>query len=215
MGLSYNDFIGHLIEQFDHLLTSIKAFDQDEKLNEAKRMATTVRVLVHDTNKSISLLTHLNKKSILFCDSSVQPKQKLPDGTIIIKPMTKPMYYEEFDLNGPKLYSNLDSNVQNESFIPFNDWWENQTILTSGVGDDFTRKSLVLSLSNQDGGAHVDNKLKKDYSELTRGGSTGETFQIGNNQPEPIKNPHLYTMRQIAYEIRKTLAQEFTHLSEN
>ncbi|MBY0004046.1 hypothetical protein H7K05_01825 [Priestia aryabhattai] len=214
MNFANDDFIQHLIEQYDYLLTSIRGFDTKKKLHEAKRMATTVRVLVHDTKHSTSILTHLRRKNILFCNSSIKEKMTQPDGSIIINPMQKPMYYEEVDLNGVQIYPNLDSNKHNESFITFDYWWNKDIILENGKGDKFTRKDIVLALSNKDGGAHVDVELTKSYGELTRGVSTGETFQKGTQLPEPIKNPHLYTMRQITYEVITTLNEEFEEFEE-
>ncbi|WP_407728490.1 hypothetical protein ACJMCD_28625 (plasmid) [Priestia megaterium] len=213
MQFTNDDFIQHLIEQYDYLLTSVRAFDEEKKLHEAKRMATTVRVLIHDTKSSVSVLTHLNKKNILFCNSSIQDNIIQTDGSIIINTMQKPMYYEEIDLSGVQLYPNLDLNQSNESFVTFDHWWNQESILENGKGDKFTRKDIVLALSNKDGGAHVDMELKRNYGELTRGASTGETFKKGTHSPEPIKNPHLYTMRQITHEVIKTLKREFEELN--
>ncbi|HEY4058491.1 MAG TPA: hypothetical protein VGM39_17885 [Kofleriaceae bacterium] len=58
------DFRAHLIEQVGFLDASSTAYDQGIE-SEAKRLATTVRVLVHDTSASRSLLTHLGVRDRL------------------------------------------------------------------------------------------------------------------------------------------------------
>ncbi|PER43296.1 hypothetical protein [Bacillus thuringiensis] len=212
MKLKKEDFMENLIEAYDFLITSVDVFDKKQKYHEAKRMATTVRVLLHDTNQSTSLLKHLDRKDIHFCDSSFKHDMVQEDGSICIMPLSKPMYYEEVSIDGVTLIPYLNENE--EKYIPFKEWWEEQVILTNGYGNTFTRKSIVTELANRDGGAHVDSKLRDSYFHLTRGISTGETFQRNDGDPEPIPNPHLFTMRQITYEVLKTLEKEFNEFIE-
>ncbi|PFL43551.1 hypothetical protein [Bacillus cereus] len=212
MKLKEEDFIENLKETYDFLHTSADVFDKKKKYHEAKRMATNVRVLLHDTHNSTSLLKHLERKDILYCDSSFKPDTVQENGSICVMPMNKPMYYEEISIDGVTMIPYLSENE--EKYIPFKDWWEGQIILTNGYGNTFTRKSIVTALANRDGGAHVDSKLNASYFHLTRGISTGETFQKNGEDPEPIPNPHLFTMRQITYEVIKTLEKEFDELSE-
>lgn len=62
-----------LRDQFDFLETSGAGFDAG-RTAEAKRLATTIRVLVHDTAASTSLLRQLGVKDDLrFVDTSVEP----------------------------------------------------------------------------------------------------------------------------------------------
>ena len=49
------DLKSHLKEQIQFLLRSTQSFD-DGFVSEAKRIAVIIRVLLHDTNRSISLL---------------------------------------------------------------------------------------------------------------------------------------------------------------
>ena len=51
---SLHELINHLKEQILFLKASASAFDEGFD-GEAKRLAVTVRVLLHDTNNSISL----------------------------------------------------------------------------------------------------------------------------------------------------------------
>ena len=57
-----NELLGHLAEQIIFLINSSNSFDDGFQC-EAKRVATTIRVLLHDNPPhSVSLLTQLNKK---------------------------------------------------------------------------------------------------------------------------------------------------------
>lgn len=73
MRQSREDLLGHLRDQFDFLETSGAGFDAG-RTAESKRLATTIRILVHDTAASTSLLRQLDvKDDLLFVDTSVEP----------------------------------------------------------------------------------------------------------------------------------------------
>ncbi len=54
----------HLREQIEFLKRSSQAYDEGYT-SEAKRLAVAIRLLLHDTQNSTSLLTLLEKKDIL------------------------------------------------------------------------------------------------------------------------------------------------------
>ena len=60
----------HLQEQLEFLQASAGAYDQGFE-GEAKRLAVSIRVLVHDTSNSNSLLGQLGQKDIKFLDSAI------------------------------------------------------------------------------------------------------------------------------------------------
>ncbi|WP_155854560.1 hypothetical protein [Paenarthrobacter nicotinovorans] len=63
--------INHLVEQLEFLDSSCSAYDAGAP-SEAKRLATTVRVLLHDTKLSTSLMRRLGlKESVLWADGDV------------------------------------------------------------------------------------------------------------------------------------------------
>jgi hypothetical protein len=61
---SYESLSSELQKQIRFLNNSSKLFDEGEE-DEAVRLATTIRVLFHDTYSSTSLLKQLNIKDIL------------------------------------------------------------------------------------------------------------------------------------------------------
>src|SRR4051794_24926166 len=74
-----------LSEQVRLMRRSAKYFDEGDE-SEAKRLATHIRVLVHDTKASHSLLGLLGvKASMRFVDTTLRPDlMSLPPGAIIM-----------------------------------------------------------------------------------------------------------------------------------
>lgn len=192
-----DEFKKHLKEQIQFLLNSVASFDNGFK-SEAKRITVTLRVLLHDTKNSTSLLTHLNRKNILFYDTALDYRKfKLAIiGTRIGKDGTG--YWAPLDDGPPIRYQ--------KGKVPFNQWW-NTIILVDQENNEFSRKNLVLSIANQDGGAHVDEKLSITYAKLTRNENLGWFF---TSNGKSIKTyPALVSIRQICHEVLKSLKDEF------
>lgn len=197
-----DDFKSHLHEQIGFLESSSQSYDNGY-INEAKRLAVVIRVLVHDTTKSTSLLTHLKKKDILFYDTSsdYNPNNLLSQMMLIMV---------RIGLHGAEYIPVLDYGPPIHDFkkkVPFEDWW-NKVVFVDKNGKKFARKNLVLDLSNKDGGAHVDHNLDADYTDLTRFNSLGWVFEGGGNH-EDLGNPVLASVRQISHEVLKSLKDVF------
>ncbi len=71
---SEREFKMHLQEQIKFLETSCIEFDKGNH-SEAKRIALYIRIIVHDTSKSNSLMKLLNIKDEKFIDSSIDWKE--------------------------------------------------------------------------------------------------------------------------------------------
>jgi len=99
----------------------------------------------------------------------------------------------------------------------FADWWS-ASIMRDSVGNNFTRSDLVLSVADQDGGAHIDERLNAAYAALTRINSLG--FAVSSSGPDgttgiafgpgatgqPFSNSvALANVREIAWEVENTL----------
>lgn len=84
-------------------------------------------------------------------------------------------------------------------FIQADDWW---TEIVYQIGaEGISRKKLVLSAADKDGGAHVDKTLNPEYEALTRG-----VWTVGYTAKEvdvefPLPNSHLADLREMAYEL--------------
>jgi hypothetical protein len=84
------DIKAHLLEQIKFLKNSIILFDKGD-YEECKRIAVSIRVLVHDSKNSISLLKQLKKKDISFYDnaSSYLPGNLFPTARLVALASTK------------------------------------------------------------------------------------------------------------------------------
>lgn len=188
----------HLIEQLEFLQRSAKHYDLGAE-SEAKRMAATIRVLLHDTSSSHSLLDQLKMKKIGFLDSSVPYDEKSNEyhfGLISVE-LSFDGKMHLVGKNLPLLDNPKKTFKTKKKF--FADWW-NQTVIVDSHKNKFSRRMLILSIANTDGGAHVDPKLDAEYKALSRENSMG--LSVGTNGSDtPILGVELASVRQIAYEI--------------
>lgn len=192
----------HLKEQIEFLKRSSKSYDDGFK-SEAKRLAVIIRVLLHDTGNSTSLLQQLDKKDILFYDTSLDynPNNQLSTLGLIMTKMGPDgaEYVPPLDFGPPSRYS--------KGKVEFDDWW-NKIIFADQNNNTMTRKQLVLAVCNRDGGAHIDPKLNKAYADITRNNSLGFKY-IKDGIENDVTDPELATVRQIAHEVLKSLEDEF------
>ncbi len=189
-----------LDEQLDFLKLSCSAFD-DGFLSEIKRLAVSVRVLVHDTQNSISLLTLVNKKGADFLDSAIPYN----DESVISHSSLVQFHKSQ---SGAKPKAHLDEPIQSKP-ISFDDWW-NGIVLVDSVRNEFSRRDITLFLANKDGGAHVDHKIDEKFNNLRYNNSQGWINVRGDGKHIAGEDNVPATMRQIAHELIKTLDKSYT-----
>lgn len=204
--LSRNELIEQLNKQIDFLERSCESYDKKYE-DEACRIAVTIRVLVHDTKNSTSVLQHLKiKHQIDFWDSAnpINPYNLISSPALVYLQLKnengimKSTYEPNLD-NGP---SGLSSGWQG-----FQHWWPRQIVLKDNKKKEFTRKDLVLNLANKDGGAHVDDTLNSDFANLLKFNSVGWK-KIENGVEGDFDNNCVYaSVRQIGYEILKSIKE--------
>jgi hypothetical protein len=201
------DFKRHLTEQIHFLEKSTKEYDKGDFL-EAKQMSVRLRVLLHDTPKSVSLLTHLGRKDIGFYDTSVYDENNLlfDDGLVCYKIEVNPGEPTKITFVPP--LNNGPPNRYTKGKIPFDEWWTN-TIIDDKQGNTLNRKKLILAVCNQDGGAHIDAKLKEAYANSM---NKHNVQPITNGKDEGIFVSDIISanIRQITYEVLKSLKDEFS-----
>ena len=180
-----------LQEQIFLLESSLINFDQGQ-LEEGKRIAASLRILLHDTKCSRSLLGQLDVKDKLwFFDVAWKY-----DG--------KNLLSEDLLLNmlAPRLFTSATTPVKR-----FDEWWDRQVVLSTGgmSPTTYTRKQIILFLANQDGGAHVDPSLNRDYFDMTRNNKHG-WFLVDGETDIPMSNDRIkLSVRTIAFEVCVTL----------
>ncbi|RIE15882.1 hypothetical protein SMC1_09310 [Candidatus Cryosericum septentrionale] len=193
----------HLREQVGFILASVDAFHKGRQ-SEAKRMAAAIRLLVHDTRHSRSLLSQLAiKNRILFYDTA-----KSVTDPRLASALNLAGFVLSMGTSGPQAFWTPDldpgPNDKDCSVRPFHSWWT-RPVIKDNHGVFFSRKAIVLGVADQDGGAHVDQDLREAYWQLTRGSSIGWLMDTGHG-PEEMPGLELACVRQVAHELLVTLA---------
>lgn len=195
----------HLDRQVAFLKRSAAAFDEGLR-DEAIRMAVSIRVIVHDTNNSKSVLRQLNLKQGKFLSTSIttEPTNMMQSLGFVNMAMNR---------HGSFYVAPLDS-APYESFMSFDDWWS-EPVFVDVKARQISRKKLILSVSNQDGGAHVDEYLDEVYADLSRANSLGHTehtfYGVGRKAKVlSIGGAELAGVRQITHELLRSLDPTYT-----
>jgi hypothetical protein len=233
--LTPQDLLISLEEQLYFLDTSISNYSQHRTIKkydnkvigntfhtkilseiEAKRIATTVRVLIHDTKNSSSLIGQLGLKNKLhFLDTASKNDGRLHSMTnmhgvhgsntnqylgLVAKINTgdsliaTPLYIQ----NSKEWYDSYKRLV-------FDIWWNNVVIDTNG--NKHTRKDLILNAANKDGGAHIDSELPNHYN-LTK--NTNLCLNIKGIETEFERNIVYASIAQIGWEILNSIEYDET-----
>lgn len=184
-----------LQEQLRFIQRSCAAFDQGAE-EEAIRIATSLRVIFHNTNSSTSIVSHLglSGKKILSSSRGYGNWQDFLSQQINL---SSPQPIRMLPLLGDKFIE-----------LSMKDWWHTESVFVHDA-QKYTRRKIVLSAANKDGGAHVDEKLERYYEVLCAGeyalGITGNLKYDGEPPfPQGVtiypKNAHLSLIRQFAHE---------------
>lgn len=204
MRQSREDLVGHLHDQVEFLQSSGAAFDAGQT-SEAKRLSTAIRILVHDTGVSKSLLGQLGvKDDLLFVDTKIPLPTPTEPGMIMVDMMNTGLAGIHMGEDSP-YFAGLENRDRFDS-KPFEEWWTT-SIINDPRGNQFGRRELVLGLAHTDGGAHVDPELEEAYAELSRDNSLGLTF-YQNDERLPDTSPVPANVRQIAFEVEKTILEQ-------
>ncbi|MCZ8324524.1 MAG: SEC-C metal-binding domain-containing protein [Sphingomonadaceae bacterium] len=188
-----------LDEQISFLKASCAAFDSGF-VGEIKRLAVSVRVLVHDTKTSTSLLTLTDRKGIQFFDSA----DPYDDENLVGHSSLVQIHLGS---TGAKPKPHLDDVLEPRE-TNFETWW-NGVVLVDAQRNEFSRRDIVLSLANKDGGAHVDHKIDEAYNNLRKNNAQGWITVDEAGREVPAEDNVPATMRQIAHELLRTLNRDY------
>jgi hypothetical protein len=195
-------------EEFLELLACLcECYDTSGKEIIALSISTAIRVLVHDTNSSTSLLSHLNKKSVQFVSTNfVQRNESIHLGLVrrINVGVTdgKGGEAKYWPLCGERYFPC----PKERHLLTFQNWWDEERVFESN-NSILTRHDLILAVSNKDGGAHFDTKVQKKYDDFRHTWSGGSTLVgVKSGLRRGYDNIPVYpAVRQIGYEILCTL----------
>lgn len=205
----------NLLEQIQLLENSCMMFDSGQVI-EALNIATRLRVLLHDTHKSTSVLKQLDMKNKIYYFDTATPfnPANFGYGFHLLNTVVTPQYQgfrhrtEISEVTTPKK--------------SFEEWWDKQIVLTNGrsffgKGVNLTRSDIVMGLVNKDGGAHIDTKIPEDFYRMTRNNESGmflNIFSQNSNTSETTcenvisdKLALYHSVRGIAFELLVSLKQ--------
>jgi len=190
----YQKLLGSHIGFLERSSRDYDAGHEDESL----RQATSIRLVFHDTRSSTSLLTDLDLKNTSMLSSS-RGHNDVVDYLAQVIDLTSPSPVAAKPLLG-------------NSFTPVSltQWWDGEPVFVHD-GVNYTRKKIILSVANKDGGAHVDAVLESYYEVLCAGRYAKALAITGNltyDGPPPFPqgvtiypdNAHLALVRQFAHE---------------
>lgn len=183
-----------LKEQIGFLDRSCASFDKGY-IDEAKRIAVTVRVLLHDTASSHSLFQQLGYKDYMLIDTCPELENP-PPGRLFQAGLAVP------SLKGYIPRHEMPATTEFPTWLGFRYWWNKPVIKTADRM--YSRRELVLILANKEGGAHVDPALTTDYEKLKNQGS-GVVFFKDGEDPKPMTKEEHACLRQIAHELLESL----------
>lgn len=196
---SATELTEHFSEQLGFLQSSAESFDNGIEV-EAKRLANTLRLLLHETKTCRSLVGQIGQGDARFL-SSLCPDS--PGNQFTYSGLTSMVVSPSIIKYIPHLD---DIPTEFLRLLSFEDWWNE--IIIRDKKNVFTRKEIILHVADKDGGAHVDPKLEGDYAELSRNNSLGN-FATHGSVTTPLMRPELATVRQIAHEILKTFVPNY------
>ncbi len=192
-----------LEEQLRFIEKSAQLYDVGNHA-EAKRIATALRILFHNKGRSKSLLVQLGFDCLQYQDSAgdMPPGNMLTECPLLLMSVGGSKDYEPMLDNGPPFPPTPRT---------MSAWW-NQTVFIDDQRRTFSRKDIVLSVADQDGGAHVDPELNEGYHRLSRENSLAWTVESPSGR-RAAQNPIPAALRQLAYEVLKSLAPARIRLS--
>jgi hypothetical protein len=197
-----------LREQIGFLEVSCNAFDAEFEA-EGKRIAATLRLLLHDTDRSISLLTLLGvKHGMKYVDTveKTNPKNLLITTNYLLYRVTP---------TGGKYKPILGDGPMGLNLKPryFNNWWGIEVHKENEIS--WCRKDFILTLANKEGGSHVDPEVLLEYDRVKNGGNqvfmreernVDEASELASIALKPFPgNMALVGARQVAFEVLETL----------
>lgn len=194
-----SELYAELKDQIEFIERSCDSYDHGNK-SEAKRLSAHIDIIVHDRGKTTSLLTQLgllNKLKFFTLNHDYGVGNILSEVRLCMMRIG----------NGKAEYiPHLDDSDRVWKELAFSKWWEETIIILRGKHNtEFSRRKLICMMRDQDGGAHVDEKLPAYYSSLATGQAVGWQFVSDNKPASFLSEPHFASVRHIAHELLKTI----------
>lgn len=181
----------HLRRQLEYLRRSCELFDAGH-WDEAVRLAVGIRVLIHDAEKSKSLLRQMHVREQVKLATSFGLSARLPK-----------------NFQPTLVFPIFASSAESGTSVPFrlpmppilmavNEWWEEIVWMQEST---LTRKTIILHTANKEGGAHVQASAPETIKELRQGLSKVTSVKINGVEVGTPGNYHFILIRQFAHEL--------------
>jgi hypothetical protein len=181
----------HLRRQLEYLRRSCELYDAGH-LDEAIRLAVAIRVLMHDTNNSESLLQQMGVKEQVKLVTSFGLSEKLPKN---FQPVSIFPLFASSNEGGTTTPFPIPTP---QILMSVNDWWEEVVWMQKST---LTRKNIILNTANKEGGAHVQTAPPEIIQELRQGLSQVSSIKVNGVEVGSPDNYHLILIRQFAHEL--------------
>ncbi len=190
-----SDLEQRLVEQLNFLRKSMRDFD-DGDTSEFRRMSVALRILLHKSRNSSPLVEQVDLASIGFASYAVPIREKdlLSEFCLSLIAMSA---------DGAKLIPVLGAGPNPPRTVSL-DAWKSEPVLRDDNRHVFSRWDIVMSVADQDGGAHVDGKINEAYHRLSKEHSIG-FIQSGPNGEKPLEHIEKVYLRHISWEALQSI----------
>jgi hypothetical protein len=202
------DFLGMLREQAGFLRRSLDAFYQGD-FEEAVRIATTIRLLVHEKGGSKPLLKSVRPDGLdlPILDYS---EQERPEGEPVLRIVVgiRPG-------PGASVAPSVDLSSAHYARTSIGAWWDRTVFGFRPPGQAkivVQRRKIILILADKEGGAHVDPSQDAEYVTLLVDGPLRFEFDAGGLIGKvPVDTPNLarFLAAQSGAEMLESLKRNF------
>lgn len=195
-----NDFVKKSLQrQMQFIATSCATFDAGQE-NESLRIAVALRVILHDTGSSTSILKHLGvKESVRLLSIAPDIVDRVPTDTNFV--FAYPIIFDSF------IRPNLEAN-RAKDLLTVQQWLDQKIMFNDGMW--LTRNDIILKSANEDGGAHVDTHPSTKTHAMKTPWLICEVEISGQKIQEPLTDNHFAPLRAFGHEVLNS--PELIHL---
>lgn len=150
-------------ENLGYLKNSLNQIEKGEFF-EVKRVASTIRTLIHETGNSHSLIkqiehhpSNIMDKECYFFANAQPLKSSLLEGL-----------HSAIRCQFPRM--RFDDSIENHEIYfrtwnTLDDWWNGLLFKNPIIENEFSRRDIIIHFANKEGGSHVDPNLPQNESE--------------------------------------------------
>jgi hypothetical protein len=169
------------LEQHRQLMKAAIEQMAEGNLVHALTIATSIRVLLHETGSSIPLLKRLRTNYLslpIFTTAAPKPQPTPPN----VRAVTVMHIAANLMIAGGKLSLNPMINIEDREQKTIGQWWTDLGFVVPG-GTPLCRRDIILGIANKEG-AHVDDDMPRNYRIMLQ--SKSLRIKINESEYEPV-----------------------------